>query len=75
MRILEYENISNKELAEELQKSIIRKFKKRKVHSLFIGNIWEADLADMQLISKFNKGFRFFYVLLTFIANMHGLFL
>ena len=60
MRILEYENISNKELAEELQKSIIRKFKKRKVHSLFIGNIWEADLADMQLISKFNKGFRFF---------------
>ena len=75
MRILEYENISNKELAEELQKSIIRKFKKRKVHSLFIGNIWEADLADLQLISKFNKGFRLFYVLLTFIANMHGLFL
>ena len=22
-------------------------------------NIWGADLADMQLISKFNKGFRF----------------
>ena len=32
--------------------------KKRKVHS-FRGNIWGADLADMQLISKFNKGFRF----------------
>ena len=75
MRILEYDNISNKELAEELQKPIIRKFKKRKVHSLFIGNIWETDLTDMQLISKFNKRFRFFYVLLTFIANMHGLFL
>ena len=25
----------------------------------FIGNIWEGDLADMQLISKFNKGIRF----------------
>ena len=25
----------------------------------FKDNIWGADLADMQLISKFNKGFRF----------------
>ena len=24
-----------------------------------VNNIWAADLADMQLISKFNKGFRF----------------
>ena len=32
----------------------------RKVHSSFMKNIWGADLADMQLISKFNKGFRFF---------------
>ena len=54
------ENISNKELAEELHKLIIRKFKKRKVHSSFIDNIWDADLADMQLINRFNKGIRFF---------------
>ena len=27
----------------------------RKVHSYFIDNIWGADLADMQLISKYNK--------------------
>ena len=53
------ENISNKQLAEELHKPVIRKFNKRKVHSPFIDNIWGADLADMQLISKFNKGFRF----------------
>ena len=39
------ENISNKELAEELHKQIIRKFKKRKVHSPFVNNIWGADLA------------------------------
>ena len=51
--------ISNKELPEELHKPIIRKFKKRKVHSSFIDNIWGADLADMQIISKFSKGFRF----------------
>ena len=32
---------------------------KRKVYSSFRYNIWGADLADMQLLSKFNKGFRF----------------
>ena len=53
------ENISNKELSEEPHKPIIRKFNKRKVHSPFIDNIWGTDLADMQLISKFNKEFRF----------------
>ena len=31
---------------------------KRKLHSPFIDNIWGPDLADTQLISKFNKGFR-----------------
>ena len=49
----------NLQLAKELHKPIIRKFKKRKVYSGFRDNIWGADLADMQLISKFNKGFRF----------------
>ena len=29
------------------------------MHSAFKDNIWGVDLADMQLISKFNKGFRF----------------
>ena len=32
---------------------------KEKYTPSFIDNIWGADLADMQLISKFNKGFRF----------------
>ena len=48
------ENISNKELAEELQKPIVKRFKARQVHSSFYGNIWGADLTDMQLISKFD---------------------
>ena len=38
-------------------------------------NICGTDVADMQLKSKFNKGFRFCYVLLTFMINIHGLFL
>ena len=49
----------NLKLAKELRKPIIRNFKKRTVYSGSKDNIWGADLADMQLISKFNKGFRF----------------
>ena len=46
--------IPNQQLAEELQKPIIRKFEQWKLYSSFKDNIWSADLADMQLISKFN---------------------
>ena len=49
----------NQQLAEELHKPIIRKFEKRKVHAAFKDNIWDADLADMQLLSKYYKGIRF----------------
>ena len=52
-------NKENIQLADELHKPIIRKFKKRKVHSSYRDNIWGVDLADMQLLSKFNKEFRF----------------
>ena len=49
----------NLKLAKELRKPIIRNLKKRTVYSGSKDYIWGADLADMQLISKFNKGFRF----------------
>ena len=49
----------NEQLAEELHKPIIRKFEKRKVYSAFKDNIWGVDLADMQLLSKYNKGIKF----------------
>ena len=52
---------SNKELAGEVHKPVIRKVIKRKVHLSLIDNIWGADLADTQLISKFNKGLRFLW--------------
>ena len=58
-RTVQNEIASNKKLTEELQKPIIRKFNKEKVYSSFIDNIWGADLADMQLISKFDIGIRF----------------
>ena len=49
----------NERLSDELHKPIIRKFKERKVYSAFKDNVWGADLADMQLLSKCNKGIRF----------------
>ena len=49
----------NRQFAEELHKPIIREFKKKKAYSAFKDNIWGADLANIQLISKFNKGIRF----------------
>ena len=50
---IENENMSDRQLAEKLLKQIIRKSKKRKIHSFFIENILGADLTDMQLISKY----------------------
>ena len=51
-------NESNYQLANELHKPIIRKFKKRKVYSSFRDNIWGVDLADMQSLNKYNKGIK-----------------
>ena len=49
----------NLQLAEELHQPIIRNFKKITVYSEFKDNIWGAELVDIQLTSKLNKGFRF----------------
>ena len=46
-------------LANELHKPVIKKFNKRKVYSQFKDNIWGADLADMQSLSKKNKGIKY----------------
>ena len=48
-------NEPNYQLANELHKPIIRKFRKRKVYS-FRDNIWGADLADIHSLSRYNKG-------------------
>ena len=52
-------NEPNDQLANELHKPIIRKFKKRKVYSSFRDNIWGVDLADMQSLSKYNRGIKY----------------
>ena len=54
-----FANEPNYQLANELHKPIIRKFKKRKVYSSYRDNIWGVDLADMQSLSKYNKGMKY----------------
>ena len=66
------------QLANELHKPIIWKFKKIKVYSFFRDNIWGVDLADMQSLSKYNKENKYLlcaidlfskYVLLMHLKN------
>ena len=60
-------NGSNYQLANELHKLIIKKFKKRKVYSSYKDNIWGIDLADMQSLSKCNKGMKYLGLILLVI--------
>ena len=67
----------NQQLANELHKPIVSKFKRRTFHlknSSFKDNIWGVNLADMRLISKYNKRIRY-YAPLIVLVNMHWLFL
>ena len=52
-------NEPNYQLANELHKPNIKKFKKSKVYSSFKDNIWGVDLADMQSLSEFSKGIKY----------------
>ena len=46
-------------LVNELCRQIIRKSKIRKFYSSFRDGIWDVDLADMQSLSKYNKGIKY----------------
>ena len=50
---------NNKILVEKLHKPVIKKFNKRKVYSQIKDNIWRVDLADMQSLSRKNKGIKY----------------
>ena len=54
----------NEQLAEELHKPVVKKYKRRNVYVRFKGNIWAADLAETGSLSSKNKNFKY---LLCFI--------
>ena len=65
MQIIELNKISvpwtwlRKNMLKNYANQLFENLKKKKVYSGFKDNIWGDDLADMQLISKFDKGLRF----------------
>ena len=60
--------MSNEQLAKELHKPSIRKFKRQRVYSSFKYNIWGVDLADMQLIRKYNQRVRYLLYAIDFFS-------
>ena len=65
-------NESNYQLANVLHKPIIKKIKKRKVYSSFKDNIWGVDLANMQSLSKFNKGIKYLLYAIDLFSKYAG---
>ena len=49
----------NKQLAQELRKSVIKDFAKRKVYGRFREKIWAADLAGIESFSSNNKNVKY----------------
>ena len=56
-------------LADELHKPVIKKINKRKVYSQFKDNIWGVDLADMQSLSRKNKGIKYLLCVIDFYSK------
>ena len=69
-------NFENQQLVKELHKTVIRKLLKNVKYTLpFKGNIWNVNLANMQLINKYNKGIWFLLCAIDVLVNMYELFL
>ena len=68
-KVLSGSGVNNQQLADEIHKLIIKKFKRRKVYSSFKYDIWCVDLAVMQLISKFNKGIKYLLYIIDLFSR------
>ena len=62
-------NEPNYQLANEINKQFFRKFKRIKVFSYFRDNIWGVDLADMEPLSKYNKGIKYLLCAIDFFSK------
>ena len=63
----------NNQLVNELHKQIIRNFKRQKVYSSFRDKIWGVDLADIESLSKYNKGIKFLLCIIDLFRNKRGI--
>ena len=58
-----------KNLADELHKPTKRNFTRRRVISIHIDEIWCSDLVEMQPFSKWNKGYKYLFVVLDMYSK------
>ena len=54
---------------------LLKNLKKEKVHSFFRYNIWGVDLADMQSLSKYNKGIKYLLCAIDLFSKYAWIFL
>ena len=50
----------------------LQNYEKCKLYLSYMDNMWSTDLADLQLLSRYNNNKKI--ALLVFSVNMHGLF-
>ena len=67
--------MSNYQLANELHKQIIQKFKRRKVYSSFEDNIWGVDLAYMQPLRRYKIGIKYLFCAIDLLSKYPWVFL
>ena len=58
------------QLAEELHKPVIKKFKLRKVYARLKDDIWAADLPEMESLSSKNKNVKYFLSVIGFFTKI-----
>ena len=54
-------NFTMEDLSEELNKPVIHKFQRKKTIVNYIDHIHSADLVDMKMYSKINKGYNYIF--------------
>ena len=59
----------SQQLAEEPHKPITRNFRKRRVISYGIDEIWAADLVEIQKFSKWNKGIKYLLMVIDVFSK------
>ena len=59
----------NEQLAEELHKPVIKKFKSKKVYAKLKDNTWSVDLAEMESFSSKNKNVNYLLCVIDIFAK------
>jgi len=57
------------QLAEELHRPVVKRFRKRKVEVKGIDEIWAADLVDMQSLAKYNDDIKYLLTVIDVVSK------